>query len=188
MGMKRNIDSGRKDTLGRTIKVSGADGASVDAKVGQLDKSVPSLDFKDAVDMIDHPENYPGREDEIAALREKRIKYIASLDTDDLMEMARDTHAYNGSLEDLNFINNESYELDVLFQGENALMDFYRAASSGSYDVSKDYFTMENGVLKSYDEDEAHRMVMEWAEDIYNEWEYAIKDDDDSYYDKYKWI
>lgn len=188
MARKRNVDSGRKDTLGRAIKVSGADGASVDAKVGQLDKNTPSLDFKDAVDMIDHPENYPGREDEIAALREKRREYISSLDTDDLMEMARDAHSYNGSLEHLNFIDNESYELDVLFQGEDALMDFHRAASNGNYDVSKDYFTMEYGLLYSYDEDEVHEMVMEHAEDIYDEWEYAIKDDDDDYYNKYKWM
>lgn len=186
--VKRDIDSGRRDTLGRAIKVSGADGASVDAKVGQLGKNVPSLDFKDAVDMIDHPENYPGREDEIAALRKKRIEYICNLDTDDFMEMARDAHSYNGSLEDLNFIENDSYELNLLFQGEDALKDFHRATRYGNYDASKDYFTIENGVLYSYDKDEAHQKIIEWAEDIYNEWEYAIKDDDDDYYNKYKWM
>ena len=186
--VKRDIDSGRRDTLGRAIKVSGADGASVDAKVGQLGKNVPSLDFKDAVDMIDHPENYPGREDEIAALKEKRNEYIYNLDTDDLMEIAREAHSYNGSLEHLSFTENESYELDEFFQGENALMDFHRAASNGNYDVSKDYFTIEDGLLYSYDESEVHEMLMDNAEDIYDEWEYAIKDDDDDYYNKYKWM
>lgn len=186
--VKRDIDSGRRDTLGRAIKVSGADGASVDAKVGQLDKNVPSLDFKDAVDMIDHPENYPGREDEIAALKEKRNEHIYNLDTDDLMEIAREAHSYNGSLEHLSFTENESYELDAFFQGENALMDFHRAASNGNYDVSKDYFTIEDGLLYSYDESEVHEMLMDNAEDIYDEWEYAIKDDDDDYYNKYKWM
>lgn len=187
--VKRDIDSGRRDTLGRVIKVSGADGASVDAKVGQLGKSASSIDFKDAVDMIDNPENYPGREDEIAALRKKRLDYIYSLDTDDLMEIARDAHLYNGSLDGLNFIDNEIYELNELFQGETALVDFHRAASNGNYDESKDYFTLEyGGVLNSYDSSEVYEKLMHNAEEIYEEWEYAIKDDDDDYYNKYKWI
>ena len=194
MGVKRNIDSGRVDSLGRPIKVSGDKGdISSDAKMGQITDygdvdgqwDIDSMDYNDAVDIV---RGYADAPDEvISELKRLRSEYIDNLSIDDLTTIVSDCNGWDGSLEEYQLYEADSGELEVVCGG-----DFEKLANMihfGDYNPFHEYFTLDGyGNIKTYSESDYHEELDGTREEIYERYEDLMEESPQYISDDYKWI
>lgn len=193
MGVKRDIDSGKKDSLGRIIKVSGAsmaneENAAVRAQQLSdidLDMTVDDVDFDEAMDILNGNENAPASlVDELSA---KRENYISDLSTDDLRDIVYECNSWDGSLEEYNAEENSGETLEILCGG-----DFERLANMmyfGDYNPTHGYLRTDGyGNIKTLSESEYHDELDDNREEIYEMYEEVSKDAPQYVSDDYRWI
>ena len=194
MGMKRNIDSGRVDSLGRPIKVSGNKGdISSDSKMSQITDygdvdgqwDIDSMDYDDAVDIVKGHEDAP--DEVISELKRMRSEYIDNLSTDDLTTIVSDCNGWDGSLEEYQLYEVDSGELEIICGGD--FEKFANMIHFGNYNPFHEYFTLDGyGNIKTYSESDYHGELDRDREEIYERYEELMEESPQYISDDYKWI
>ena len=96
----------------------------------------------------------------------KELRSYLLENEDELFSVVRELNSYNGSLEHLDFIENEDYMFDCLFENLTA----YELATKlhySDYNINDDYFLINvYGHIISYSEYEAIKEIKVWIDDV----------------------
>ena len=174
MGMKRNIDSGRVDSLGRPIKVSGDKGdLDSDAKMGQISDygdvdidgkwDIDSMDYDNALDIVRGYEDAP--DEVIAELKRLRSEYIDSLHPQDLDDILYECVSWDGSLEEVYFQTKDDYIAYSCGDDAKALEEANK--------IGDDEYVREGegGQLETLSTNQHFSQLFERRHEIYDTWE-----------------
>ena len=174
MGMKRNIDSGRVDSLGRTIMVSGKqdDMNSDTNKMGQISDygdvddgqwDIDSMDYDDAVDIVKGHEDAP--DEVISELKRMRSEYIDSLHPQDLDGILYECVSWDGSLEEYHFQTKQDYIAYSCGDDAKALEEANK--------IGDDEYVREGegGQLETLSLNQYFSQLSERSHEIYDTWE-----------------
>ena len=172
MGMKRNIDSGRVDSLGRPIKVSGDNGdLDSDAKMGQISDygdvdgqwDIDSMDYDNALDIVRGHEDAP--DEVIAELKRLRSEYIDGLHPQDLDDILYECVSWDGSLEEHYFQSKDDY---IIYSCGDDAKSLEEAAKIGDDEYVREG---EGGQLETLSTNQYFSQLFERRHEIYDTWE-----------------
>ena len=174
MGMKRNIDSGRVDSLGRPIMVSGKqdDMNSDTNKMGQISDygdvddgqwDIDSMDYDNALDIVRGYEDAP--DEVIDELKRLRSEYIDGLHPQDLDSILYECVSWDGSLEEYHFQTKQDYIAYSCGDDAEALEEANK--------IGDDEYVREGegGQLETLSKSEYFRQLSERSHEIYDTWE-----------------
>ena len=174
MGMKRNIDSGRVDSLGRPIMVSGKqdDMNSDTNKMGQISDygdvddgqwDIDSMDYDNALDIVRGYEDAP--DEVIDELKRLRSEYIDGLHPQDLDSILYECVSWDGSLEEYHFQTKQDYIAYSCGDDAEALEEANK--------IGDDEYVREGegGQLETLSLNQYFSQLSERSHEIYDTWE-----------------
>ena len=103
------------------------------------------------------------------------VRNASDLDVSQLKDMVEQVNGYDGSLENLEYYENDEYFFSNYFSGN--VMEAVRAVSFGDYNYSDDFVKFDSyGNLETCTESEYEREIENYADEIVEEYMRLVED------------